>query len=112
MKIKLFFFFSITALSAAFCPGRAATESRIFIPGEQGESKPIPVSMSGFSGEVSQVLQFDLYVMGFIFTSPDTAQYLISGSNNGNVPGRLTDPHNQSTKFSKAYSGASLRRLR
>src|SRR5213594_4434047 len=72
--------------------------------------KPIPVSMSGFSGEVAQVLQFDLYVQGFSFTGPESAQYLISGSNNGNVQGRVTDAHNKSTLLSKAYSGASAHR--
>ena len=45
-----------------------------------------------------------------IFTDPASAQYLISGSNNGNVQGRLTDPHNKATLLSKAYSGASARR--
>src|SRR5467141_2753492 len=107
MKLKPFLCLSVSTLLAACSPGRAAAASTIFVPGESGSAKPIPVSMSGFSGEVAQVLQFDLYVMGFTFTGPDAAQYLISGSNNGNVQGRLTDPHNQSTKLSKAYSGAS-----
>ncbi|SPE51188.1 WD40 domain protein beta Propeller [Verrucomicrobia bacterium] len=75
-----------------------------------GQTKPIPVSMSGFSGEVAQVLEFDLYVQGFTFTSPEAAQYLITGSNNGSVTGQLRDPHNNSTMLSKAYTGASLRR--
>jgi len=75
-----------------------------------GQVKPIPVSMSGFSGEVAQVLQFDLYVQGFTFTGPDAAQFLITGSNNGNVTGRVTDPHNNSTLLSKSYTGAALRR--
>ena len=72
--------------------------------------KPIPVSISGFTGEAAQVLQFDLYVLGFSFVGPEAAQYLISGSNNGNVQGRVTDPHNKSTLLSKSYSGASIRR--
>src|SRR5204863_6189599 len=75
-----------------------------------GQVKPIPVSLSGFSGEVAEVLRLDLYVMGFSFTDPSSAQYQISGSNNGNVQGRVADPHNQSTKLSKAYSGGSVRR--
>jgi TolB protein len=66
--------------------------------------------MSGFSGEAVQVLQFDLYVQGFAFTNADNAQYLISGSNNGNLQGRVTDRMNKSSLVSKAYSGASLRR--
>ena len=56
------------------------------------------------------MLQFDLYVQGFAFTNAEAAQYLISGSNNGNLEAKATDPHNKSTLVSKAYSGASLRR--
>ncbi|HYG36260.1 MAG TPA: hypothetical protein VEC99_15820 [Clostridia bacterium] len=75
-----------------------------------GNTKPIWVSMSGFTGEAAQVLQFDLYVQGFAFTNADGAQYLISGSNNENLQGRVTDRFNKSVLVSKAYSGASLRR--
>jgi TolB protein len=78
-----------------------------FIP---GNTKPIPVSITGFSGEALEVLQFDLYVQGFSFTGPDEAQYLISGSNSGNFQGRVVDRFNKNTLVSKAYSGASMRR--
>src|SRR5579859_6831858 len=61
-----------------------------------GREKPIWVSMSGFSGEAAQVLQLDLYVQGFGFTNTENAQYLISGSNNGNLQGRVTDRINKS----------------
>src|SRR5512140_1437324 len=77
---------------------------------EPGNTKPIWLSMSGFSGETDQVLRFDLYVQGFAFTNAESAQYLISGSNNGNLQGRVTDKFNKTTLVSKAYSGASLRR--
>src|SRR6266852_6008759 len=72
--------------------------------------KPIWISMSGFTGEAAQVLEFDLYVQGFAFTNAQAAQYLISGSNNGNLQGRVTDAVNKSTLVSKAYTGASVRR--
>src|SRR5215475_7071596 len=75
-----------------------------------GNEKPIYVSLSGISGEAAQVLQFDLYVQGFAFTNVDGAQYLIDGSNNGNLKPRATDKFNKNTLVSKAYSGASLRR--
>ncbi len=75
-----------------------------------GNTKPIFVSMSGFTGEAAQVLQFDLYVQGFAFTNAEAAQYLIAGSNNGNLEGRVTDAHNKSVLVAKAYSGAPLRR--
>src|SRR5579859_6519172 len=61
-----------------------------------GKERPILVSLSGFSGEAAQVLQLDLYVQGFAFTNAEAAQYLISGSNNGNLQGRVTDHINKS----------------
>lgn len=75
-----------------------------------GAEPPTWVSMSGFSGEAEETLKFDLYVQGFNFTNSDNAQYLIAGSNNGNLQGRVTDRYNKSTVVSKAYSGASMRR--
>jgi TolB protein len=77
---------------------------------EPGNTPPILVSMSGLTGEAATTLQFDLYVQGFAFTNAGAAQYLISGSNNGNLQARVTDPHSKFTLVSKAYSGASLRR--
>ena len=82
-------------------------EKKIEIP---GQAKPIPVSLSGFTGEAAATLQFDLYVQGFAFTNAESAQYLISGSNNGNLQARATDRINKSTLVAKTYSGASLRR--
>lgn len=77
---------------------------------EPGNTPPIWVSMSGFTGEAAEVVQFDLYVQGFGFTNASGAQYLISGSNNGNLEGRVMDRFNKSALVAKAYSGASLRR--
>ncbi len=71
--------------------------------------KPIPVSMTGFSGEVDKVLRFDLEIAGFTFAS-DKPQYAISGSNNGNVQGRLVDALNPAKSlFSKSYAGGTPR---
>ena len=75
-----------------------------------GMTKPIPVSLEGFSGETLDVLKFDLYVQGFSFVGPDAAQYLISGSNAGNVQGRVTDRLAKSSLLARSYTGASLRR--
>jgi TolB protein len=74
-----------------------------------GNTKPVPVSVSGFSGEAASVLQFDLYVQGFSFTTPDAAQYLITGRNESRVEGRLTDRINKSQLLAKAYSGGTMR---
>jgi TolB protein len=75
-----------------------------------GNTKPIPVSLEGFSGEVAEVLKFDLYVQGFSFVGPDAAQYQISGSAAGNVEGRVVDRFAKSTILSRSYTGAALRR--
>ena len=77
---------------------------------QPGNTKPILVSISGLTGDAATTLQFDLYVQGFAFTNAEAAQYLITGSNNGNLQARAVDPHNKSTLVAKAYSGASLRR--
>ncbi len=76
-----------------------------------GNTPPIWVSISGLSGEALGVLQFDLYVQGFGFTNAESAQYLISGSNNGNLQGKVTDRFNKNTLVSKLYSGAPMRRM-
>ena len=78
--------------------------------GAMGNAKPVPVSLEGFSGEVAEVLRFDLYVQGFSFVAPDAAQYLISGSNADNVQGRVTDRFSKSSLLARSYTGASLRR--
>ncbi len=75
-----------------------------------GSTRPVPVSLDGFSGEVAEVLKFDLYVQGFTFVSPDAAQYQISGSSGGNVQGRVVDRFSKNALFSRSYTGATLRR--
>ena len=75
-----------------------------------GGEKPILLSLSGLSGEAAQIVRFDLYVQGFAFTNSEAAQYLITGSSNGDLQARVTDRFNKSTLLAKAYSGASLRR--
>jgi TolB protein len=105
LVILSFLFYSST--TALFAQHELSVEKTLEVP---GLVKPIYVSMSGLTGEAAQVLEFDLYVQGFAFTNVDGAQYLIDGSNNGNLKARATDKFNKSTLVSKAYSGASLRR--
>jgi TolB protein len=82
------------------------TIQRDLIP---GRTPPTWISISGFTGEALQALQFDLYVQGFNFTNAADAQYLLSGSNNGNLQGRATDRINNSAIVpSKVYSGSTL----
>jgi len=102
---------SILACLAAATSVMAQSEINVDKPFDfPGQAKPVLVSMSGLTGEAATTLQFDLYVQGFAFTNAAAAQYLITGSNNGNLEARVTDPYNKSTLVSKAYSGASLRR--
>ena len=75
-----------------------------------GQTKPIPVALSGFTGEGAEVLKFDLFVQGFSFVTPDAAQYLITGSDAGSVTGSLTDKFAKRVVLSRSYNGASLRR--
>lgn len=107
MKRNLFIVSTLVSLAVWSAPGASITIDVNVTP---GMTKPILVSLSGITGEAAQVLQNDLYVQGFAFTNAEAAQYLISGSNNGNLEARAMDKVNKSSLVAKAYSGASLRR--
>jgi TolB protein len=72
-----------------------------------GLTQPTPITVTGFTGEVAHVLNFDLSVMGFIEVPEGPGHYTLSGSNNGNVQGQLG--FGRTSIFSKSYSGASER---
>jgi hypothetical protein len=100
---------TISLFAAAAAPG----QNEITIQPELkvvGSTKPIPVSLDGFSIDVADALKFDLYVQGFSFVAPDAAQYQISGTSTGSVQGRVVDRFAKSTILSRNYTGASLRR--
>jgi len=101
---------TLTALSALFYSTEAMAQIDITKELIPGNTRPIWVSMSGFSGEAARVLEFDLYVQGFNFTNEANAQYLISGNNNGNLEGRAIDRYTKNPLVSKSYTGATLRR--
>ncbi|MEY4916216.1 MAG: hypothetical protein RL616_129 [Verrucomicrobiota bacterium] len=75
-----------------------------------GQMKPIPVALTGFTGEAAEVLKFDLFVQGYAFVAPDVAQYVINGTDNGSVVGSVTDKYARKVILSRSYNGASLRR--
>ena len=85
-----------------------AAEEDITIRGNAG-TRIIPIAISGFSGEADSVLKFDLFMAGFEVTAPEKAQYLLTGKNNGNVEGRLTDAINKGVIAQQAFSGGSTR---
>jgi TolB protein len=101
----------LLALGVHFCPGQDSGVIKVSREYDVlGGTKPIPVSLDGVTGEVAEVLKFDLYVQGFTFVAPEAAQYQISGSGAGSVQGRLVDRIAKSTLLSHSYTGASLRR--
>jgi TolB protein len=108
-QIKTLVVCAALALSACpvFAQDEIGIEKVITVP---GNTKPIPVALRGFTGETAEVIQFDLYVQGFSFTTPDAAQFVISGSNSGNVQGSVVDQISKQTKLSRGYSGGSVRR--
>jgi TolB protein len=93
---------------------RAGAQEIILAPIEKemipGQEQPIPVSLSGITGEAAEVIMFDLAIQGFTFTSAEQAQYLLSGTAAGNLTGRAQDRINKNFLVNKSYSGASLRR--
>jgi TolB protein len=116
MKTKLFSSIKMSlpivlaALAINLAHGQNNDLGNIIRPVDTFGEKPIPVSLTGFTGEAAEVLKFDLYVQGFSFVSPDAAQYLISGSDSGVVVGNVTDKFAKKVVLSRSYNGASLRR--
>lgn len=72
---------------------------------------PTPIAVTGYSGEVDQVLRFDLEVMGFKIVSQGSSgcDLLLTGSNNGHVEGRLMQLSINAQKVGRAYNGGTLR---
>ena len=115
MRTKTIFMVAGAAIALVFgCTPtlRAGEPERIKITAEAwSTTPPVPLAMSGFSGEVDRVLRFDLEVAGFKFVpeSDEKCQYSLKGANGGAVEGRLTDVVKKAALFAKAYSGGSLR---
>jgi TolB protein len=107
-------FKTIVLLVALTCAAfTVSAQDTIVVPptlNKPGQTPPIKVNIAGFSGEVNEVLNFDLYVMGFINVPASEAQFLITGTASGNLQGAATDAINKQVRLSKAYSGGSLRK--
>jgi TolB protein len=71
-------------------------------------SKPIPISLNGYSGEVAKVLDFDLSVCGFEIVPTGHADFDLTGKANGQVEGLLSDK-TKGTLFSRQYPGGTTR---
>ncbi len=113
-KLSTLTVFAILAmmLSAAIAPLGAADDERYSITKSKdalGFLKPVPVNVSGFTGEADSVLKNDLLFMGVQHVPIDQAQYMITGSASGRVEGRLTDKPTKGILLNKAYNGGSTR---
>jgi len=89
-----------------------AQDSRdvIVIPKTNNVSRLIPISVSGFSGEADSVLKFDLSVLGMELTTPDKADYLVSGTEDaGRLAGRLKQGGAGGEVFGRIYSSGTSR---
>lgn len=68
----------------------------------------IPISISGYTGEVDQTLKFDLEVAGFSLVSEDKARFTLVGKNGTQVEGTLQDTSKRSV-LARAYPGGTPR---
>ncbi|MEO5804258.1 MAG: hypothetical protein ABIR24_12085 [Verrucomicrobiota bacterium] len=105
---KILLIATFSALFLALTQRTTAQTGELNIQRWGDQSKVIPISMSGFSGTAQEVLRFDLEVHGFEFVGTDTASFIVTGKNNGQVEGRLTDK-NKTTMLSRAYTGGNTR---
>lgn len=71
---------------------------------------PIPISLSGFTGEVASTLRFDLEVAGCTVVGPESAAVLVHGTNGARLEGFVSD-RAKNYLLSKAYAGANPRQL-
>ncbi|HEY3862398.1 MAG TPA: hypothetical protein VGO59_10960 [Verrucomicrobiae bacterium] len=69
----------------------------------------VPISISGFSGDVESALAFDLESLGMEVTSPDKAEYMVNGSQDGRVQGSLTPSKVAQPLWARAYAGGNAR---
>ena len=86
----------------------SAQENELEVKGRVDPSKAVPISLSGFTGEAEAVLKFDLYVAGFEFVGAEKAKFTVTGSNSGELTGRLLDAQ-KNQLFGQKYSGGSIR---
>jgi TolB protein len=69
-----------------------------------GFMKPIPVTVTGFSGEADTVLKNDLSFMGFEIVSPDKSLFQIQKNSASGVGATISQ-----LQYNKAFTGGSTR---
>jgi len=83
--------------------------SQDLIPIPKIATQLIPINISGFTGEADAVLRFDLSVLGLEPTTADRADYLISGTANGQLEGRVKRGGGGAEVLSRIYSSGDAR---
>jgi len=104
---KTLFVLGISLLLAQ--PAMAQNEITITKPTDIWGFPTVPVSISGFSGEILNVLRDDLSFMGIVDSPAEQAKYLIAGNGNGRVEGRVIERINKNQLLAKAYNGGTTR---
>jgi TolB protein len=102
----------LLSLCGAALVGRnapAAQDQSIIVQKGADATKPVPISLAGFSGEVDSVLKFDLFVAGFDMVGPESATFLVTGNNASAVEGQVTDRARNVLLENRRYSGGTLR---
>ncbi len=69
-----------------------------------GFTKPVPVYVTGFSGEVDSTLRCDLSFMGFELVSADKARYTIQKNSAAGVGATISQ-----VQYNKTFTGGSTR---
>lgn len=100
---------SLAAFAAAPLAARAQ-ELKFDVNKHRDSGQVIPISLSGFTGEVASTLRFDLEVAGCTVVGPESAVVLVHGTNGARLEGFVSD-RQKNYLLSKAYNGASQRQL-
>lgn len=109
LYIKYISVFMLAGILLGGATGSGQDGQPLVIERTADQSEIIPINLSGYSGEVLATLKFDLEAVGFKSQSAEVSKYQVTGSNNGNVEGRLTVSGSKVEVFAKAYQGGSLR---
>lgn len=87
-----------------------AQEVKFEVNKHRDSGQAIPISLSGFTGEVASTLRFDLEVAGCAVVSAEQAVVLVHGTSGARLEGFVSD-RQKNYLLSKAYNGASQRQL-
>jgi TolB protein len=112
MNYSLTLFTSLTSFSLACAPvlSLAQNDQPPTIIIEAPAQRLIPISLSGYSGEVLSVLRFDLEVAGFEIVAPESAQFNVSGNNQSSVEGQVVERATKAVVLeNRRYQGGTAR---